>query len=115
MLPETDILTSIVSRVLRIDDVTLGTPPKSFIVRYRGQLYGDSAAAYDQLAEALRSYEITPLFRLEEGRHAVLLMQGVVKPRPANLRINLVFMALTVISVFMAGVWYDYKGPEFTG
>ena len=115
MLPETDILTSIVSRVLRIEDTTLGNPPKSYIVRYRGQLYGDSAAAYDQLAEALRSYEITPLFRLEEGRHVVLLMQGIASSRRANLRVNLLFMALTVISVFMAGVWYDYKGPEFTG
>jgi membrane-associated protease RseP (regulator of RpoE activity) len=45
----------------------------------------------------------------------VLLMQGIARPRPANLRVNLLFMVLTVISVFMAGVWYDYKGPEFTG
>ena len=63
MLPETDILTSIVSRVLRIEDVTLGAPPKSFIIRYRGQLYGDSAAAYDQLAESatqLRNYPPIP-------------------------------------------------------
>jgi membrane-associated protease RseP (regulator of RpoE activity) len=114
MLPETDILTSIVSRVLRIDDVTLGDPPKGFIVRYRGQLYGDSAAAYDQLADALRTYEITPLFRLEDERHVVLLMQGIVKPRPANLRVNLLFMALTVISVFMAGAWYVYDGPPLS-
>jgi Zn-dependent protease len=111
MLPETEILTSLVSRVLRIDDVTLGDSPKSFIVRYRGQLYGDSAEAYDQLAESLRTYEITPLFRLEEGRHVVLLMRGVIKPRPANLRVNLIFMALTVISVFMAGAWYANDKP----
>ena len=114
MPPETDILTSLVSRILKIDDVTLGNPPKSFIVRYRGQLYGDSAQAYDQLAEALRIYEITPLFRLENGLHVVLLMQGVVRPRPANLRVNLFWMALTVISVFMAGAWYVYDGPPLT-
>jgi membrane-associated protease RseP (regulator of RpoE activity) len=114
MIPETEILTSIVSRVLRIDDVTLGDPQKNFIVRYRGQLYGDSAAAYDQLAEALHSYEISPLFRLEDGRHVVLLIQGVIKANPANLRINLLFMALTMISVFMAGAWYAYDGPELT-
>jgi len=114
MLPETEILTSIVARVLRIEDTTLGNPPKSYIVRYRGQLYGDSAAAYDQLAEALRPYEITPLFRLDEGRHAVLLMQGVISPRPGNIRINLIFMVLTVISVFMAGAWYEYSGEPFT-
>ena len=115
MLPDTEILNSIVSRVLHIEDTTLGAPPKSFIIRYRGQLYGDSAAAYDQLAEALRSYEITPLFRLEDGRHVILLMQGIVKPRPANLRVNLLWMALTVISVFMAGAWYVYDGPQPTG
>lgn len=114
MLPETEVLTSLVSRVLRIDDVTLGDPPKSFLVRYRGQLYGDSAQAYDQLAEALRTYDITPLFRLEDGRHVVLLMRGVIHPRPANLRVNLFWMALTVISVFMAGAWYVYDGPPLT-
>ncbi len=114
MSPETEVLTSLVSRVLRVDDVTLGDPPKTFIVRYRGQLYGDSAAAYDQLADSLRSYDITPLFRLEDGRHVVILMQGIVRPRPANLRVNLIFMLLTVISVFMAGAWYVYNGPPAT-
>ncbi len=111
MLPDTEILTSIVSRFLRVDDVTAGDPQKSFIVRYRGQLYGDSAEAYDQLSEALRSYDITPIFRLEEGRHVVLLMPGVIRARPTNVRINLLWMALTVISVFMAGAWYVYDGP----
>ncbi len=114
MLPETEILTSIVSRVLRIDDVTMGDPQKNFIARYRGQLYGDSAAAYDQLAEALRGYDITPLFRMEDKRHVVLLMPGVIRPRPANVRTNLLWAILTVISVFMAGAWYVYKGPPIS-
>ncbi|MGW8251936.1 MAG: hypothetical protein ACWGO1_14950, partial [Anaerolineales bacterium] len=52
---ETDQLTSIVSRVFEIEDITLGDQKKLYLVRYRGHLRGkDSQAAYDQLASALK-------------------------------------------------------------
>ena len=65
-LPDTEILTSIVGRVFRVDEVTLGDPKKGYFLRYRGELLRDSVEAYDQLAEALRPYDITPLFRIED-------------------------------------------------
>ncbi len=37
-LPETEILTSIISRVFRVDEVTLGDPKKGYFLRYRGEL-----------------------------------------------------------------------------
>ena len=65
--PEIDVLTSHVSRVFRIEDVTAGEP-REWIARYRCVLlYDDSVAAYDQLANAVRPYNITPLFRKEQG------------------------------------------------
>ena len=67
-LPDSEILNNIVSRVFRYDDVTLGDPNRGYFLRYRGRLLRDSVEAYDQLAEALRPYDITPLFRLEEER-----------------------------------------------
>ncbi len=56
MLPsENDTLTSLVSRVMRIEGVTWGDPAKNFVARFQGEFYSeDPAAAYDQLAEALR-------------------------------------------------------------
>jgi membrane-associated protease RseP (regulator of RpoE activity) len=105
-LPETEILNSIVARVFRYADVTLGDAQKGFIVRYRGELLLDSREAYDQLAEALRPYEITPLFRTENDRQAVVLIDGVVHPKPGRTRINIILFLLTLLSVAFVGESY---------
>ena len=63
--PETEVLNSLVARVFRAEDITLGEPARGLIARYRGHLLlEDSVAAYDQLAAslaALRHY--APLSR----------------------------------------------------
>ena len=111
-LPASEILNSIVARVFRIEDVTLGDPQRDFIVRYRGHLIvEDSAAAYDQLDQALKPLNITPLFRVENGRQMVLLMSGVVKPKPGKISVNIALFILTLMSVMFAGVMYSYQGP----
>lgn len=111
--PESDLLTPIVSRFLKVEDLTWGNPKKEFIVRYRGQLYNeDSTAAYDQLAATLRPMEITPLFRLEGKRHIILLMQGIIRPKESKIWVNIVLFAATVLSVLLAGAIYTYQGPE---
>jgi membrane-associated protease RseP (regulator of RpoE activity) len=114
-LPDSEILNSLVSRVFRYDDVTMGDPNKGYFLRYRGQLLGDSVKAYDQLAEFLRPYDITPLFRLEEGRQTVLLMRGVIHPKPGKVWVNLLLFALTLLSVLFAGASSSYTGPAPQG
>jgi len=109
--PDIDTLTPVVARVLRIDDVTWGDSQKNFLVRYRGQLYGeDTAAAYDQLATSLRPLNITPLFRLEDKRHVVILMPGVIRPRTSSISWNIALLALTIFSTFLVGAANDYAG-----
>jgi len=105
MLPvENDQFTLIVSRYLRIDDTTWGEEKKGYLVRYRGQLYNqDSAVAYDQLAQAVRPLNVTPLFRLEENRHVILLMNGIIQPKPTKIWGNILFFVLTVLSVMFVG------------
>lgn len=93
-----------VRRIMAVEDTTLGNDRQKYLVRYRGRLYSeDSAAAYDQLAEAVKPLGLTPLFRMDEGRHAVLLVTGVKVPRPSNPKVNLIFFILTVISVLFTG------------
>ncbi len=119
MLPDTtDTLTSIVSQVLKIEDITTGDPQVRpgqktipYLVRYRGKLYGEPDQAYDRLAELLRPKDITPLFRSEEGRDVVILMQGTIKPKPSNPVWNLVLFILTLLSVILTGVMTAYEGP----
>jgi len=73
-LPDIEILNTHVARIFRIEDVTSGDPQRGFYARYRGQLLDeDSASAYDRLAEALKPYGITPLFRIEDGRQVIYL------------------------------------------
>ncbi|MDD2694886.1 MAG: site-2 protease family protein [Anaerolineales bacterium] len=112
---EVDRYTPIVSRFLDVEDVTHGDGGKGFLLRYRGLLRMDSAEAYDSLAELLRPLNVTPLFRKEHDRHVILLVQGVIQPKPSRLWINGLLFLLTVISVVLAGLIYTlgsvYEGP----
>lgn len=108
---DTNILTPLIGRFMRIADVTMGDGKQNYLVRYRGQLYGDSAEVYDQVAESLRPYGTTPLFRKDGDQHAILLLPGVLQTRPSNPRINVLLFILTLFSVIFAGVLYTYQGP----
>ena len=103
-LPELELLTSHVSRVFRIDDVTAGDG-KGVIARYRGQLVTqDSVAAYDQLENLLRPHKITALFRKDGEKQAVLLVPSLAVPRQPRIWINVVLFIITVFTVMLAGV-----------
>ena len=102
--PDQDTLTPLLASIFRIDDVTAGRDG-TYIYRYRGLLTGpDSAAAYDQLAEALKPHGLMPLFRKEEdGRHLILLVAAPPPPQPSNPWINVILFVLTVLSMMAAG------------
>jgi len=108
---ETETYTPLVSRILKIEDITAGDPERDYLVRYRGRLYGDSSQAYDSLAESLRPFKITPLFREENDQHVVLLMPGVIQHKPSNPLINAILFLLTLLSVIFAGALFLYDGP----
>jgi membrane-associated protease RseP (regulator of RpoE activity) len=109
--PENDSLTSIVSRVLDVQDITSGDPQQGYLFRYRGSLRMNSVEAYDRLAEGLRPLDITPLFRQEDGQHVVLLVSGTTNPKPSNPWVNVVLFILTLFSVVFAGALSAYSGP----
>ena len=97
-------LDALVGRIFVIDDITAGNPEKDYIVRYRGHLRSeDSESAYDQLAAQLRPMNITPLFRIEDGRQAILLVPGRPQPKPSNPWVNLGMFILTLLSVLFVG------------
>ncbi|HKY56381.1 MAG TPA: site-2 protease family protein [Anaerolineales bacterium] len=105
-IPEIDVLTSHVSKIFRVEDVTAGNP-KEWIARYRGHLLSeDTATAYDQLADTVRPYDLTPLFRKEEGnKQLIYLVPSPMTPSSTyRVLINIVLFLLTVISVMLAGI-----------
>ena len=105
-MTEIETLTPIVARVMSIEDVTTGDPQKDYLVRYRGKIYGDTAEAYDLLADQLRPFQLTPMFRLDKDRHAVLLIPGIIEPKPANPVVNLILFVLTLLSVILSGALF---------
>jgi len=110
-LPDQDLLTSIVRRFFRVDDLTLGDSTGEFLVRYRGQLLVDSIQAFDDLTTALRPYNLMPLFRKDEnGGHMILLVTSLPDPKPSNRLVNLILFLLTVVSVVWTGM--NYTDPE---
>jgi membrane-associated protease RseP (regulator of RpoE activity) len=98
-----------------IDDVTEGNSKADYLVRYRGRVRGDTAAAYDQLAGALRPLDVTPLFRKEKDRHLVFLVSGVVRPKPSKAWVNVLLFFLALASMLFAGTFFylsqHYEGP----
>ncbi len=108
--PDLEVLNNYVSRVFRVEDVTAGDP-RQWIARYRGYLRSeDTTASYDQLAEAVKPYGLTPLFRKEQGAQVIYLVQTPVIPEPsARVYINIILFILTVFSMLF--VWVDIP-PE---
>jgi membrane-associated protease RseP (regulator of RpoE activity) len=105
-VPEIELLTGFVSRIFRVEDVTVGEP-KEWIARYRGHLLSeDTVAAYDQLADTLRSYNITPLFRKEQGgKQIIFLVPSPVIPKFGSRNyVNIILFIITVFSVMLMGV-----------
>ncbi len=102
---------TLVKQVFRIEEVTWGNEKQNFLLRYRGKLLIESQDAYAQLSKGLQSLDITPLFRLEGGNDTIILLKGIVKPKPSNPWINLVLFILTGLSVVFAGSLFEYRGP----
>ena len=109
--PDQDQLSPLVARFLHIETVTWGEAKQGFIARYQGALLSeDSARAYDDLAALLKPLQLTPLFRVESGRHTIILIPGVTNPRPSKIWVNIIFFALTFFSVLFTGALFSYEG-----
>lgn len=113
--PEIETLTSLVSRIFRVDDVTVGDP-RQFLARYRGQIYSeDTAAAYDQLDESLKPYDLMPLFRIENKAHVIYVVPRLPDAPRTNYSTPLILFILTVFSVMLAGAQPEGTPPAGTG
>ena len=71
-LTDTEILHHLVAKIFKTESITLGDTRRGYLVRYQGHLLGDdSAAAYDQLADAISIYGLVPLFDVVEGEQVI--------------------------------------------
>jgi membrane-associated protease RseP (regulator of RpoE activity) len=110
-VPEIELLTSYVSQVFRVEDVTAGGglgehPAQAVVARYRGRLINeDSVAAYDHLDGLLRPYHLTALFRKDGDKQIILLVPSLALPeRSPRVWINVVLFVITIFAVMLTGV-----------
>jgi membrane-associated protease RseP (regulator of RpoE activity) len=104
-IPEIELLNNQVSKVFRIEDVTAGDP-REWIARYRGYfLTEDTVAAYDQLAEALKPYNLVVLFRKGDDAKPVIFIASAppIPKLSSRITINIVLFILTILSVMLTG------------
>jgi membrane-associated protease RseP (regulator of RpoE activity) len=102
--PDYTVWDSYIRRIFAIEDFTIGSAKEPYLVRYRGHLVApDSAQAYDQLAASLQPLGLTPLFRVEEGQHIILIQKSAPEPKTSRPLTNLVMFILTLISVIASG------------
>jgi membrane-associated protease RseP (regulator of RpoE activity) len=107
-----EIYQNFINRVFFIDDITTGTAKDSFLIRYRGRLRStDSEQAHSVLTDNLRPYNVTPLFRIENGQQTILLVESLQIPKASNPWINLLLFILTFFSVLITGAMYGVEQP----
>ena len=105
----TEVLRSMLSQVLRVDDMTLGDN-EQYAVRFRGQLVMDSIEAYAIVSEKFRALCYTPLFRKDGATHVVLILRGIIAPTPSRAWVNYLLFGLTFLSVWLTGSVNENQG-----
>lgn len=99
--------TQLVRRIFDITSITSAGRGQGYRWRYTGHLKdANSEAAYDQLAEAVKSLGLTPLFREEDGGQVILLVDQLPEARPGSAWVNLVLFLLTILSVMFTGAQF---------
>lgn len=98
-------------RLFRIEGKIWGSGKEGVLIQYRGKLLKPSQDAYDQLAQVVRPYGITPLFHAREGQHLITLKEGVFEEKENKVWVNLILFFFTVLSVIFAGILSSYSGP----
>lgn len=74
------------------------------IAGYVGRLMIDSEAAYTQLDGQFESLDLLPIFRDEDGKHVIYVVEGRINPAPRPWWPNLALFVVTFFSVLMVGV-----------
>lgn len=92
--------------VFEVQDITRSDDrPEHF--RFRGRLLIPANEAYDRVGPQFEALGYTALFREDEdGDHMVLAQPGVVQRKERKTWVNGLLLALTVLSVGYAGLFY---------
>lgn len=92
--------------LMYLDDHTVVRSPDE-VIAFRGQVRGDTEAAFKQITERFASHGYTAMLRDRPGGgHEVVAVKGVIKPKGGRQWLNIVLFLATLVSVLFIGAGY---------
>jgi membrane-associated protease RseP (regulator of RpoE activity) len=92
--------------LMRIDGHEVITPPDIVIV-FRGQVRGDTEAAFERMTERFATHGYTVSLRQpQEGTHEVVAIKGKAERKPGRTWVNVLLFLVTLLSVLYIGAGY---------
>lgn len=79
------------------------TRDSQLLMTFTGRLLTDSEEAYTTLDGTFSSHDLLPIFRQEEGKHVIHVLEGRVEPAAGGGWLSLILFLSTVISVLFVG------------
>jgi membrane-associated protease RseP (regulator of RpoE activity) len=70
---------------------------------FRGRLTADSGEAFEHIYDRFTALGYTPILLRQDGQEVVVAQRGVVKPKAANPRTNIILLILTILSTLFVG------------
>ena len=100
-------ITQFVKPIFNIESMMTGGKKEGYRVRYSGKLTAsNSEKAYDQLAQAMKDFGLTPLFREKDGQHEIILVDELPSSEPGPIWVNILLFFLTILSVMFTGAQF---------
>ncbi len=92
-----------VSRVMRIEEYEI-LKASDGVLAFRGNIRGDTGAAFDYVSEAFEEQGYTAVLRhADDGRHEMLAVRGVHDSDPPNPWVNVALFLATLLTVLFVG------------
>jgi len=89
--------------LMHVEDHEVLKPPDA-VIAFRGQVHGDTEAAFEHMTQRFAAYDYTAWLRDRPGGgHEVIATKGVLERRPGRTWINVVLFLVTLFSVLYIG------------
>lgn len=106
----TETLVGLVSGVMDISSTVVGKDNE--LLRMRGRLFVESENAYERLSMEMGQMGFTPLFRIDNDEHLVIVSRSLPTPKTGNPWINVLLFFVTLITVLYAGSMHSVTSVE---
>ncbi len=89
--------------LMRIEVHEIMKPPDE-VIAFRGEIYGDTQTAFEQISQRFATHGYTACLRDRPGGgHEVIAAKGVAERKPGRIWINVALFLMTLVSVLYVG------------